>query len=222
MEGGDDAATAAPEVWNQTTRLQCKHSVCAHADAQSDKFKRQRRAVVRMDWASALVDRARQPPRQGVVLQHVLRVNDIPEHFFNPLHASAAYYHSLITFFKRVGSIDALVVRGIFFGRSKGDTLQDAFCNFLVLAYNDDRATWHSYLSKRPFTGGCRHNFVSERVLTNVLARRRWTRRVAPHARVVGRGALAFKELFEKVLQPGGPAFKRARQSFEEACGPTP
>lgn len=180
--------------------------VVAHINVDDDRLYQLAQVVLASTWGRRLTSRAMMPPRGGVVLSTILDVEHLPTHFFNRF---------MLQFLVKVGPFQAIVVRGVYFGRTLQSQVTEGLCNFVIMAYNEENFTWHALVSKRPFTDGGRHKFFDKLVMTDVRARRRWTHRVLPHARAVGRMAIVCKLLFEDILRPGGPAFKRARNHFD-------
>jgi hypothetical protein len=154
------------------------------------------------------MDRVRKrvsPPRGGVVLKEVHSLDAIPKHFWQ--HKAG---FCLPKFMKTIDRESAHCY-GVFFGRSGDSEVRPPHFNFAVFA-RDRFGTRHGFLSKRPFTDGSRHIFVSVLdkkaiQLWNML--RFWAFRI-------GRVAYFVNQLYHHVLSPDGPALKRARHHFEQ------
>ena len=150
----------------------------------------------------AMLHRAR-PPREGVVLREVYDIKEIPKHFFQVKSGS----QSLSAFLQGVTSVQCY---GIFFGYYDNDAQKRAYFNFFVSG--DDRfGICVGLLSRRPFSEGGRH--ITVRCLEK-KSKALW-KKVHFWALRVGRIASFVRRLYETVLSPDGPVFKRVRLRFE-------
>lgn len=145
------------------------------------------------------------PPKKGVVLRTVYDIKEVPLHFFYVRSG----IQSLAAFLKDV-SPTSLRCYGVFFGQSSADAEQKAWFNFFVSG--DDRfGVRVGFLSRRPFSEGCRH--ITVRCL-EMKSSALW-KKVRFWALRIGRIAAFVRRLYETVLSPDGPVFKRARLRFE-------